>query len=286
MVHVPLVPFPGKNLRLMSAAKLQYRAVFISDLHLGSVSCKADAVQLFLKSLDCEQLYLVGDIMDMWVSKKKGKWRQSHTNVVRTILGKAKYGTTVYLTPGNHDSEFRRMNGVDFGNIFIDHEFVHEMLDGRRLWVVHGDYLDRSVTTLKPLAVLGAWLHEGLSGINVFTNRLRENVGKPPSDFSSKAKKRVKSLISYFTNFQDRIMGDTLHQGYNGVVCGHIHKPAFYVEEETGLMYINTGDWMEHCTALVEHLDGRLELIRWADIAASVVGAPSNEGQASLPLIT
>lgn len=270
----------------MAQPPLQYRAVFISDLHLGSVGCKAEAVQLFLYNLTCEHLYLVGDIMDMWVSRRKGKWRQTHTNVIRTVLGKAKYGTRVYLTPGNHDSEFRRMCGVDFGNIFIDHQFEHVTLDGTKLKVVHGDYLDRSVTTLRPLAYVGAWIHEGMTGVNLFTNRIRERFGLKPSDFSSKAKKRVKSFVQYFTNFEDRIVGDAKHQGFDGVVCGHIHKPAFETHEETGCLYINTGDWIEHCTALVEHLDGHLELIRWSDLASQVTGAPNTASQPVLPLTT
>ncbi len=268
----------------MATPRTRYRAVFISDLHLGSVSCNARAIQAFLYQLDCQYLYLVGDIMDMWVSRKKGKWQQEHTNVVRTILGKAKYGTQVYLTPGNHDSEFRRMNGVDFGNIYIDHEFSHETLKGLKLWVIHGDYLDRSVTTLKWLAYLGAWLHEGMSGFNVFWNRIREKVGLKPSDFSSNAKKRVKSFIQYFTNFDDRIAVDAKNGGYDGVVCGHIHKPAFEVHEETGALYINTGDWMTHCTALVEHMDGTLELIKWTELGAAVQPQATSEVEAGSPL--
>lgn len=263
------------------SSPLSFRAVFISDLHLGSVGCKVDAVQSFLKELQCEELYLVGDIIDMWVSRRKGKWRQAHTNVIRTILGKAKYGTRVFLTPGNHDSEFRRMNGIDLGNLFIDHQFVFETRDGQRFLVVHGDYLDRSVTTLKWLAFVGAWIHEGMTGINLMTNRLRAKVGMKPSDFSSKAKKRVKSVVRYFTNFEDRITTDAKNGGFAGVICGHIHRPAFEVHEETGALYINLGDWIEHCTALVEHWDGRLEMIRWSDWANRAQSAASDAAPSS-----
>ncbi|MCC7102090.1 MAG: metallophosphoesterase [Fimbriimonadaceae bacterium] len=262
--------------------RFQYRAVFISDLHLGSITCNAEAIQTFLVNTDCETLYLVGDIMDMWVSRKKGKWRQEHTDIVSSILSKARQGTDVFLTPGNHDSEFRRLNGIGFGNIHVDHEFCHTTLEGKRLWVIHGDYLDRSVTTLKWLAYLGAWVHEGLGGFNVFWNRWAKRLGRPPSDFSGLAKKRVKDFVQYFTNFDDRITVDAKNAGYDGVVCGHIHKPAF-VEHETGALYINTGDWMKHCTALVEHLDGRLELVHWADLRATFEGAMTSKPEPSLP---
>jgi UDP-2,3-diacylglucosamine pyrophosphatase LpxH len=251
----------------MSKPSPSYRAVFISDVHLGSAACKAEAVQAFLLWVDCEQLYLVGDIVDIWVSRKKGKWRQAHTNILRTILDLSENGCRVYVTPGNHDSELRRMNGIDYGNIFIDHQFVHETLDGKRLLVVHGDFFDRSVTTFKGLAILGSWMHEGMTQINHVTNGIRAKLGKKPSDFSSKAKARVKSFIKYFTNFEDRITVDAKNQGYDGVVCGHIHKPAFELHEESGAYYVNSGDWMQNCSAFVEHHDGRLELIYWADIA-------------------
>lgn len=269
----------------MSEGKARYRAVFVSDIHLGSVSCKSEAIQKFMQQCDCEYLYLVGDIIDMWVSRRKGKWQQSHSNVVRSILGKAKYGTKVYLTPGNHDAEFRRMNGLDFGNIFIDHQFTHTTLQDKKLLVIHGDYLDRSVTTLKPLAVMGAWLHEGMSNVNIVTNKIRTKLGKKPSDFSSNAKKRVKSFIRYFTNFEDRICVDAKNGGFDGVVCGHIHRPAFEINDEAGIMYINTGDWMDHCTAMVEHQDGRLEMLKWCPASESLQRASTSLTSAGRELL-
>ena len=201
--------------------------------------------------------------MDMWVSRKKGKWRQEHTDIVSSILSKARQGTDVFLTPGNHDSEFRRLNGIGFGNIHVDHEFCHTTLEGKRLWVIHGDYLDRSVTTLKWLAYLGAWVHEGLGGFNVFWNRWAKRLGRPPSDFSGLAKKRVKDFVQYFTNFDDRITVDAKNAGYDGVVCGHIHHAE--IREFDGVTYYNDGDWVESCTALVEDRHGSISIVDWAD---------------------
>lgn len=250
----------------MTSPPLRYRAVFISDLHLGSASCDAEAVRAFLRIVQCDKLYLVGDIVDLWVARPKKKWKQEHTNVVRTILGIAKHGTAVFFCPGNHDSEFRRMNGSEFGNIFIEDKFIHTTLEGKRYLVIHGDYFDKSVNQFKIIAVLGAWVHELLTSLNNANNKLREKRGLPLRDFSGGLKKRVKNFISYFTNFDDRIATDAKNQGFDGVICGHIHKPAFTLHE-CGVWYINTGDWMSHCTALVEHLDGRLELIHWRDYA-------------------
>ena len=245
--------------------ELKFRAVFVSDIHLGSSKCQAEKARAFLSAIQCEKLYLVGDIIDLWVSKRQGKWTQDHTNVIRTILGKSKFGCQVYLTPGNHDSDLRRLNGLEFGNILIEHEFVHKTLDGKNYLVVHGDFFDKSVTTLKPLAIIGSWAYEGLSNVNKVANKAKLASGKETTDFSGNAKKNLKKAISYFTQFPDRITTDAKNRGFEGVICGHIHRPAFeYYDCEA--WYINIGDWMENCTALVEHLDGRLELIYFSDI--------------------
>ncbi len=249
----------------MLTPRLRYRAIFISDLHLGSASCSVELVKEFLREVECQQLYLVGDIVDLWVSRRRGKWKQSHTNIIRTLLGKTKHGTHVFFTPGNHDAEFRKMNGAELGNLIVQHQFEHTTLQGLRLLVVHGDLFDRSVSQLKPIAVLGAFAHEFLTTINNLTNAIGQKMGKEPSDFSQRAKKRVKDFVSYFTSFPDRITLDAQRQGFDGVVCGHVHRPAFE-QHEAGAFYINTGDWMGHCTALVEHLDGRLELIYWKEL--------------------
>jgi UDP-2,3-diacylglucosamine pyrophosphatase LpxH len=253
----------------MQQCALDYRSVFVSDLHLGSVGCKAESVRHFLHDVRCEYLYLVGDIIDMWVGARSDKWKQAHTNVIRTILSKSSVGCIVRYAPGNHDALVRRLNGAELGNIIVNHSFSHLTADGKRLLVVHGDRFDRTVTTLKPLAWLGAWSYELLTAGNERIDVLR---GKPQAhgaSFSASAKKRLKRGIACFTRFEERITRDALRQGYDGVVCGHVHRPGIDRPPSGGL-YINTGDWVEHCTAIVEHWDGRLELIRWADLLESI----------------
>ncbi len=245
--------------------ELKFRAVFVSDIHLGSTKCQAEKARAFLHAVQCEKLYLVGDIIDLWVSKRQGKWTQDHTNVIRTILGKSKRGCQVYLTPGNHDSDLRRLNGLEFGNILIEHEFTHETAEGKKYLVVHGDFFDKSVTTLKPLAVVASWAYEGLSNVNKIANKARNASGKDSTDFSGNAKKNMKRAISYFTQFPDRITVDAKNRGFDGVICGHIHRPSFEYHD-CDAWYINIGDWMENCTALVEHFDGRMELIYFDNI--------------------
>ncbi len=245
--------------------------MFISDFHLGSVACKVQQLEEFLHAVDCEHLYLVGDIIDVWVSARAGKWNQHHTNVIRTILGKSKRGTLIYYTPGNHDAFLRKVIRSELGNIVIDHDFVHTGADGRRYLVVHGDFYDKSVTACKPLAWAGTWLYEGLAVMH----QAREKAGakQKPGGFS--LKKKFKGFIEYFTNYEEKVTVDAAKGGYAGVICGHIHKPKL-VAHESGALYINTGDWIENMTAVVEHFDGRLELIYW-DVYRKQFIAPEPE---------
>lgn len=244
---------------------LYYRSVFLSDVHLGTAGCKTAKVQEFLHRVECDHLYLVGDIIDIWVSLRAGKWRQGHTNIIRTVLGKSKRGCIVRYTPGNHDAFLRKINGSDFGNIYIDHSFVHTTADGKKLLVVHGDFFDKSVSSLKPLAWIGTWIFEGMTVLNIWKQKLTGKQIEGPVGSKTSIKKRFKSFVEYFTNFQERITVDAGNQGYDGVVCGHVHKPMI-VSNEQGTLYINTGDWIENCTAIVEHFDGSLELINWDEL--------------------
>lgn len=246
----------------MANNELGYRSVFVSDLHLGSGGCKTESIRHFLHDVECEYLYLVGDILDMWVA---GKWKQAHTNVVRTVLGKSKGGCMIRYTPGNHDALLRKLNGCEFGNIAVDDSFVHVTADGKKLMVIHGDLFDRSVTGFKPLAWIGAWCYECLTVIDSWTLSLRQQRKTPARGLSSLAKQKLKSLIQYMTSFEERITVSAQRQGFDGVICGHIHKPRMEALPN-GMLYINSGDWIEHCTAVVEHWDGRLELLSWADM--------------------
>lgn len=237
----------------------RYRSVFVSDFHLGSAGCRVDDIYNFLRSFEAEYLYLVGDIIDGWVGSRDSKWTQGCTNVVRTVLGKSKYDGTVLYTPGNHDSFLRRMNGTEFGNICIDHSFVHRTLDGRRLLVVHGDLFDRSCTRFRHAAYAGAWMYEYLTMFNVHVNKRRTRRERRPIDFSAGLKLQCKRYIKRSGTFEGKLLADAAEQGCSGVICGHIHRPQ--ILQAAGGLYINTGDWVEHRTAVVEHLDGRIELL-------------------------
>jgi len=242
----------------------QYKTIFISDVHLGSKGAKADYLSHFLKYNHCEKFYLVGDIIDGWRLKKRMFWPQAHTNVIRRILTKAKRGTDVVFVTGNHDDFLRRYSGLDFGNILLTDEAVHERDNGERLLVVHGDKYDSVVQTKKWLAVLGDWGYETLVRFNTFFNKVRRMMGMKYWSLSSYVKQRVKSAVSFITAYEDAVVKDCKMNGYDGVVCGHIHHPE--IREIDGIDYYNCGDWVESCTAIVETLDGQIKLLQWIEI--------------------
>jgi len=253
---------------VMTDRPIKCRSVFVSDLHLGSAGCKAALFLDFLQAIECEHLFLVGDIIDFWVSKKQGKWNQTHTDAVQALLGFSGRGTTLYLTPGNHDAELRRLNGFEFAGIFIDHSFEHQTADGRRWLVVHGDFFDRTVTTLKPVAVASAKVYEAITRLNTMSNAAKGHAPDAPTNFSASLKKGVKRSVAYLNNFEERITADAASQGYDGVICGHIHSPKI-ATHPSGAEYVNVGDWVEHSSAVIEHFDGRLEMISWPPCAPS-----------------
>jgi len=228
-----------------------------------------DEFTQFLAAVDIDYLYLVGDIIDFWVAMKEGKWQQSHTNALQTILNKTREDCKVYYTPGNHDAFLRRMNNSKFGNLEIGHSFKHVTADGKNLQVVHGDLFDKSVRFV-PVAWLAAWAYEGLTVFNISWNVKRTSHGKRSIEFSSMFKKRLKRFIGRRTDFVDILIEQAMSEGYDGVVCGHIHKPQIR-REEGEVLYANTGDWVEHGTAIVEHFDGRLELLTWKQIQTLLV---------------
>jgi|GEM_PF-758115 len=248
----------------MPETKLRFRSLFVSDIHLGSAGCMVDEFTRFMMAVECDYLYLVGDVIDFWVAMKEGKWKQSDTNAMQTILNKTKDHCQVFYTPGNHDAVLRKINNAKFGNLSIAHSFVHETADGKKLQVVHGDLFDNSVRFV-PVAWLAAWGYELLTVFNNNWNAKRSIRGKRPIEFSTVFKKRLKRFIGRRTDFVDILTEQAVGQGFDGVVCGHIHKPQILQEPGEGL-YVNTGDWVEHGTAIVEYEDGRLELLTWRDI--------------------
>ncbi|MBL8065159.1 MAG: UDP-2,3-diacylglucosamine diphosphatase [Chthonomonadaceae bacterium] len=252
----------------MPPHSFRFRSIFVSDVHLGSAGCMVEEFTQFLAAVECGHLYLVGDIIDFWVSMKGGKWQQSHTDVLQAILTKTRQGTKVFFTPGNHDAVLRRLNNSQFGNLSIGHSFEHTTADGRKLQVVHGDLFDNSVRFV-PIAWMAAWGYEFLT---VFNNRFNERrlvKGKKEVEFSSVFKKRLKRFIGRRTDFVEILTDQAVSAGFSGVVCGHIHKPQILDQGADGL-YVNTGDWVEHGTAVVEYMDGKLELLTWRQIQGSV----------------
>jgi UDP-2,3-diacylglucosamine pyrophosphatase LpxH len=242
----------------------RYRSVWISDLHLGTPGCQASHLLDFLRSFESDWLYLVGDIVDGWQLRRNWYWQQSHNDVVQKVLRKARKGTHVVFVPGNHDEAARQFIGLRFGDISIVNEAVHTTADGKRLWVTHGDLYDGVIQCARWLAVLGDNAYEFTLKLNRWVNSARARVGLPYWSLSQYLKHKVKRAVSYVTAFEDALADETIKRGLDGVVCGHIHHAE--MREINGVLYCNDGDWVESLTALVEHDDGRLEIITWAKL--------------------
>jgi len=238
-----------------------YRAVFISDLHLGTPGCQAGELLEFLKSYPSDTLYLIGDIVDGWQLRRKWYWPQSHNDVVQKLLKRARKGCRIIFVPGNHDEFARQFAGLHFGGVEVAMEAVHVTAAGKRLWIVHGDYFDAVVQNAKWLAYLGDNLYEFSLKLNRHLNHLRGRLGLPYWSLSAYLKHKVKTALNYVTEFETAVAREARHRGHQGVVCGHIHRAE--MREIDGTLYCNDGDWVESRTALVEHADGRLELVHW-----------------------
>jgi len=238
--------------------KTQFRTVFISDLHLGSRGCQAEALSKFLKSIKCDRLYLVGDVIDGWRLKSKWFWPVEHNEVLRRILKHAKKSEVIFV-PGNHDEFARQFHGQEFGGVKVEPFAVHTTADEKKLLVVHGDQFDLVVSHHPFLSGLGAFAYEWLIELNRYVNSMRRLFGLPYYSMSKKIKGKVKQACTFISRFEETLIKESSKRGLDGVVCGHIHQ-AEHRQEENGL-YLNCGDWVESCTALVEHADGRIELI-------------------------
>ena len=247
-------PSPGR--------KSRYRAVWISDLHLGTPGCQADALLDFLKHVECDHLFLVGDIIDGWQLRRSWYWPQAHNDVVQKLLRKARKGTRVIFIPGNHDEFARRYVGHNFGGIDVAEEWIHETADGRKLWVMHGDLFDGVIQCAKWLAHVGDTLYEFTLKLNRYLNTMRARLGLPYWSLSKYLKLKVKRAVSYVGDFENAVAREARRRGVHGVVCGHIHHAE--MRDIDGILYANDGDWVESLTALVEHADGHLEILDWS----------------------
>jgi UDP-2,3-diacylglucosamine pyrophosphatase LpxH len=245
------------------ASARQYRAIWLSDIHLGTRGCKADFLLDFLRWNDSEFLYLVGDIVDGWRLRRSWYWTQSHNDVIQKLLRKARKGTKVTYIPGNHDEWLRDYTEIELGGVKVVDEAIHETADGRRLLIIHGDAYDGVVKYARWLALLGDWAYNLMIWLNTHFNRLRRRLGYPYWSLSAYLKGKVKNAVVYVGNFAEAVADEARRRGVDGVVCGHIHKAE--IRELGGILYCNDGDWVESCTALVEHWDGRLEIVDWME---------------------
>ena len=258
-----------------------FRSIFISDLHLGTPGCQADALLNFLKTYTCDNLYLVGDIVDGWQLRRKWYWPQSHNDVVQKLLRKARKGCRVIFVPGNHDEFGRHFLDHSFGGIEILEEAVHITADGKKLWVIHGDYFDGVIQCAKWLAYVGDNLYEFTLKLNRYLNHLRARMGMPYWSLSAYLKLKVKKAVNFISDFEVAVANEARKLGYHGAICGHIHQAE--IRNIDGILYCNDGDWVESCTALVEHADGRLEILRFNPNDASQGLSPEIKQYANEP---
>nr|WP_114184051.1 UDP-2,3-diacylglucosamine diphosphatase [Microvirga aerophila] len=245
-------------------ATYRYRALFISDLHLGTKGCQSRALLDFLRKVDADTIYLVGDIVDGWKLKSAWYWPQEHNDIVQKLLRKVRKGVRLIYIPGNHDEFLRDYLGTLLGGIELSECAIHQTADGRRFLVIHGDTFDVVVRHARWLALLGDWAYETALVISGHVNHLRRRLGFTYWSLSQWAKLKVKSAVNYIGDYEHALVTEAMRCGVDGIICGHIHHAA--IRDLAGITYVNTGDWVESCTAVVEHYDGSLELIHWLDV--------------------
>jgi UDP-2,3-diacylglucosamine pyrophosphatase LpxH len=239
----------------------KYRTVWISDVHLGTKGCNAELLIDFLDSVDSETMYLVGDIIDGWRLKKKFYWPAAHNDIVWRLLKRAKRGTRIVYIPGNHDEMFRQFTGMRFGGIEIRRAAFHDTADGRRLMVLHGDEFDAVMLSHRWLAFVGDALYHVMMRLNHWVNAARSAAGLPYWSLSKMAKHKVKNAVEFIGKYEEVVARAAAERGVDGVVCGHIHTAEHRMFGP--IEYWNDGDWVEGCNALVEHFDGRMEILHW-----------------------
>ena len=246
---------------------LDYRAIFISDVHLGTKASQAGQLLEFLRCYDAQMIYLVGDIIDGWALKGSWYWPQSHNDVVQKILRKARKGTRIVYLPGNHDEFLREYYGTHFGGIEVQETAIHEAVNGRRYLVLHGDQFDFVIRNAKWLAHLGDAAYDFAIFLNRIATSVRRRLGLPYWSLSAWAKLKVKNAVNVISQFEDALVKEARRQNVQGVICGHIHHAVS--NDLNGVHYLNSGDWVESLTAIVEHHDGRFEIVRWAEQTAN-----------------
>ncbi len=254
--------------RLSRRRRSRFRSVWISDLHLGSPGCKAAELLAFLGAIEPERLYLVGDIIDGWSLERQHHWPEDHERVLRRFFGLAGRGADVTYITGNHDEELRECGDLGLGRLRLRDHALHVTADGRRLVVLHGDQFDAVTTRVRWLAELGDRAYSVALAVNSVVNRATARVGLREVSFSLYLKQSVKAAVGRVNGWEASVAAETARHGAQGLVCGHIHKPE--LSSLAGGLYLNDGDWVESCTALVELHDGSLELVHWSDAQHSL----------------
>jgi UDP-2,3-diacylglucosamine pyrophosphatase LpxH len=246
------------------------RALFISDVHLGTRACQADRLLDFLRCHDADEIFLVGDIVDFWAMRRRGVyWSAAQNTVIQKILKRARHHVSVVFIPGNHDEVARDHVGTSFGNIRVVREHVHVAADGRRYLVLHGDEFDVVTKYHRWLAILGDHAYSLVVRLNVLLSSARRALGVGGYwSLSGYAKRKVKSAVGFIFDFEESVVRHVRDRGFDGVICGHIH--AATIRDLDGVRYLNCGDWVDSCTGIVEHLDGRMEVVHWSGVAPSL----------------
>ncbi len=260
--QIGLTPSRSRSTVHCARTSRYHRTIFISDTHLGTRGCKAELLADFLAKNACQTLYLVGDIVDGWQLRRRWYWNDAQSRVVHEILRKVDEGTRVIFVPGNHDEFLRPYCGRSYAGIEVTRDAIHETADGRRLLVIHGDQFDGVIALAKWLAHLGSWAYDRALQLNELLHRVRRTMGFPYWSLSAWLKHAVKDAVEYVCRFEDAVAQVAELHGLDGVVCGHIHQAQ--IRRIGKVLYLNDGDWVESCTALVEDARGHLEILRWA----------------------
>lgn len=243
----------------MKASVNQYRTLWLSDVHLGTRACRAEALKSFLKTHHAETIYLVGDVIDAWMLKDKWHWPTAHSDILRMLVKKAKKCRMVYV-PGNHDGLLRPFLPLDIGAIELRHEAVHVTADGRRLLVMHGDIFDSALSRGKVLTTVGTWIYDALIEINGWLHRLNSRLGRPHFSLAQFLKENSKDARVMIARFRELAIAHAARRGFDGIVTGHIHHGELAIVDE--MLYANSGDWVDDCTAIAETWTGELVVLR------------------------
>jgi len=254
-----------------ASSSTRVRSVFISDLHLGTRDCQAPELVEFLRDTEVETLFLVGDIVDLWSMRRGIYWPASHHEVLRLIVEKARRGTRVIYIPGNHDELARALCGSLLAGVEVHSEYVHTTSGGRRLLVMHGDAFDGAVRFSPLLKATGCAIYSALLWLGHYVNLVRGVLGLPRWSLAAWLKSRVGDAREYVLRYERAAAHEARRRGFDGIVCGHIHRPR--IARIDGVLYCNDGDWVDHCTALVEDRAG--DLVLWSARSSKQASASS-----------